>query len=88
MLAIVLYLRIPIDLAIPVIITFLETLVPRLRAAVLRLALCVCVFVRRSRPYPRHGDARPARNEAARLPVTAGVGQMPEHRDSSCIRFE
>src|SRR5262249_16234504 len=35
-----------------------------------------CVFVHRSWPHPRYGDARPARNEAARIHVTPRVGRI------------
>ena len=60
-----------IGLAIPIIITFLETgLVPRLPTAVLATGLMLLgIFVCRDWPCAGHGDARQTGDEVARLPL-------------------
>ena len=80
-----------IGFAIPVVITYLETgLVPRLPTAVLSTGLMILAFlIRRHRAGARYGDARAARDEAARLSGAPGAGRgTPAQAErSSLLRF-
>ena len=66
-----------VGFAIPIVVTYLETgLVPRLPTAVLvDRTDDPGVSVRRHRAGARHGDARAARDEAARLSGAPGAGR-------------